>query len=593
MNRVITIALLVLALGLLTHAGARPVYAADQQVINCANDTELRSDLAAMQGGGGGGTLTFACQMTITISSQLPEITTNTIIDGENKVALTGLGSTRLLGVGSMGILTLRNITLESGYAGDALAGGAVLNYGQLKLIGATIRNNGTPFNGGAIRTYGPLTVENTTFFNNKATNGGAIFASAGSTVNVNTSKFDANIAGTTARGGAIYGSAKVEIDNSEFLNNSAGSGGAVALVSTTQFSSIEDSFFHHNLTTGIFPNANGSALLLDAAPAQVIHSTFQQNNGQSGTLATLPGGQLNISYSTLHDNTTNNGGGIYNKGTANVFHTTLSFNFGHHGGGINNLGSLLMMHSTLSGNAGTFGGGLKTEGGTATLYHITFAKNSAGDALGGGIYTTGANTHLSLYNVIVALSPNGGNCDFNVAPDNVQSNLSSDTTCNFGAGDGVNIKLGPLETNGGFTLTHRLPSGSLAINAGTPSSATAVDQRDFPRPQGGAVDVGAVEFQPCSAPPPKPPLVAPVNSAKVTTPQVVLDWAGPDCVGKFSVIVRRDSKTGLTVFTKDKIKATQVTTTALARNKTYFWQVTGCFKGVCTTSVWGKFKVK
>ena len=78
-----------------------------------------------------------------------------------------------------------------------------------------------------------------------------------------------------------------------------------------------------------------------------------------------------------------------------------------------------------------------------------------------------------------------------------------------------------PLAANGGPTQTHALLPGSPAIDAGGTSAngCPATDQRGFPRPQGGACDIGAFEFlappppaaRPSGAqPPPSPPDPAP-----------------------------------------------------------------------------------
>ena len=74
--------------------------------------------------------------------------------------------------------------------------------------------------------------------------------------------------------------------------------------------------------------------------------------------------------------------------------------------------------------------------------------------------------------------------------------NLSSDGGGGFltGAGDQINTDplLGPLQDNGGPTFTHRLLSGSPAINAGDPN-APARDQRYYCR--SGLPDIGALEY--------------------------------------------------------------------------------------------------
>src|SRR5207245_4040288 len=80
--------------------------------------------------------------------------------------------------------------------------------------------------------------------------------------------------------------------------------------------------------------------------------------------------------------------------------------------------------------------------------------------------------------------------------------NLSSDAGGGFltATGDQINTDpmLGPLQDNGGPTLTHALLIGSPAINAGDPSFTPPpdFDQRGpgFPRVVGGRLDIGAFE---------------------------------------------------------------------------------------------------
>ena len=124
------------------------------------------------------------------------------------------------------------------------------------------------------------------------------------------------------------------------------------------------------------------------------------------------------------------------------------------------------------------------------------------------------------------------------------------------------------------FTLERRLLERMATLNART------------------VFDVGAVEFVPCDTPS-KPERWFPASGAKLTTQVVTLDWIGPDCAKTFSVIVRQGSKIGAIVFSKSNIKATQVKTTALAKNQKYVWQVTACKGTKCAKSSWGKFTVK
>jgi hypothetical protein len=69
------------------------------------------------------------------------------------------------------------------------------------------------------------------------------------------------------------------------------------------------------------------------------------------------------------------------------------------------------------------------------------------------------------------------------------------------------NARFGPLQNNGGPTMTHALLLGSPAINAGDPnfnpnifSPPLVYDQRSsrrFPRVFNGRIDIGAFESKP------------------------------------------------------------------------------------------------
>jgi hypothetical protein len=101
--------------------------------------------------------------------------------------------------------------------------------------------------------------------------------------------------------------------------------------------------------------------------------------------------------------------------------------------------------------------------------------------------------------------------------------NLSSDDCNGFlnGPGDETNIEpmLGPLQDNGGPTLTHALLPGSPAIDAGDPNFATTLlyDQRGpgFNRVMNGRIDIGSFEVQSTPLPVPRPsPTIRPRPTA-------------------------------------------------------------------------------
>ncbi len=125
-------------------------------------------------------------------------------------------------------------------------------------------------------------------------------------------------------------------------------------------------------------------------------------------------------------------------------------------------------------GNAGEPGGGIANSG-DLTLESVTVSGNTTADD-GGGVYNTGT------------LAAN-------------LNNLIEDNSCApaFSGDPG----LGPLQDNGGSTLTHALTAGSIAIDAADAGTAESTDQRGTSRPvdgdniPGAVADIGAFEYGP------------------------------------------------------------------------------------------------
>jgi predicted outer membrane repeat protein len=351
------------------------------------------------------------------------------------------------------------------------------------------ISSTTTGANGGAILNPGILLLEGNTFQENYS-----------------------NLVDPASRGGAIWSSGLLIIQGSQFIGNLANAGGAIYArreVDTTSLT-ITGAAFHRNRALGGPTDGNGGALLIDNLAATVQASTFISNGATSGGAIYLgASGVLTLTNSTLHNNSDpsgaslynkptaslSSGAGLYNKGTAHLTNVTLSANNATEGSGIVNYGLLFLTNVTLSGNiaAEDFGALRNEAGGTARLSNVTLSGNA-----GGGIMNFTPDTHLNLTNVIVADSPRGDNCAFYTPPDLSQFNLSSDNTCNFGAGrNNLDLRLGPLANNGGSTQTHLPRCSSPAIENGTDDDAPSVDQRGFGRPQGTFYDVGSVEVRP------------------------------------------------------------------------------------------------
>jgi hypothetical protein len=166
------------------------------------------------------------------------------------------------------------------------------------------------------------------------------------------------------------------------------------------------------------------------------------------------------------------------------------------------------LTQSTVSGNTARNSGGGLFNYDTLTLTQSTVSGNRA-TTYGGGLYNSSnrRNGSLTITSSIVASNPDGGDCYFNRGSITSHGyNLDSDTSCQLTAATdqpGVDPLLGPLQDNGGGTLTHALIPGSPAVDAislGTNGCGTTrySDQRWRARPQpaGGACDIGAYEVE-------------------------------------------------------------------------------------------------
>jgi hypothetical protein len=258
-----------------------------------------------------------------------------------------------------------------------------------------------------------------------------------------------------------------------------------------------------------------------------VLNSTLSGNSaGQaldgggimSGPLFKTPA-DVTLINSTISGNSASGSGGGIAGGYwgVTIVNSTISGNSaGDSAGGVG--GSFVgIMNSTISGNsAGKIGGGIATSGGALT--NSTISGNSAGSA-GGIYYVQGPYpTTSEISNTIFNAGALGENIVNNGATVISHGyNLSSDDGGGVlnGPGDEINTDplLGPLQDNGGPTLTHGLLPGSPAVDAGDPNFSPPPfnDQRGCPfdRVFTGRIDIGSFETQPprrsCATPRPRP----------------------------------------------------------------------------------------
>ena len=239
---------------------------------------------------------------------------------------------------------------------------------------------------------------------------------------------------------------------------------------------------------------------------------------------AILDGFTITSGYSDYH------GGGMYNNGNSSPTLTNLTFtdNYSPYGGGMynNNNSNPTLTNVTFSNNSANYGGGgMYNDQSNPILTNVTFTNNSAIDD-GGGMYNDHSNpslTNVTFYgNSADMFGFGGGIYDifsystlinailWGNTPDQVYGSYGAVITYSIVQGGYTgegNIDqdpiLGPLEDNGGFTLTHNLGIGSPAIDTGSPSVCPTTDQRGLSRPIDGngdstpECDMGAFESDP------------------------------------------------------------------------------------------------
>ncbi|HEX6385972.1 MAG TPA: CSLREA domain-containing protein [Anaerolineae bacterium] len=262
-------------------------------------------------------------------------------------------------------------------------------------------------------------------------------------------------------------------------------------------------------------------------------YSRVTGNTATSDSGGGIGGGGFTIINSRIDGNhAASSGGGIFvNFEPVVISNSEISGNSaGASGGGIASTGTLAVVNSTLSGNsADRDGGGLfAVENPNNALYNVTISDNTAdadGDDVGegGGVRTLGG--LITVANTLIGGNvdnSSGGNQQHDCAAtlDSEGYNLIADVTGCTINGDlsgnllGVDPLLGPLQNNGGATLTHALLENSPAIDAGNPGGCRdqdgnllTTDQRGSARPAGGSslCDIGAYEAGDPGPPTPTP----------------------------------------------------------------------------------------
>ncbi len=463
---------------------------------------QLIAEIAADNLAGGTHTITLmpnALYVLNTVNNRTNEATGLPIIAAGDNLTIVGNGATiernpaygtpafRLFDVDQGASLTLQNLTLSHGLvytgAGNAPAeGGAIYSSGHLKLSGVTVQSNtaqgvtasgreyavgGQAFGGGLYVAAGTVTLTNAALNDNNAdggvggnASGGGLYVASGTVTLTNNTLSDNN-----AHGGSGFSG-----QGSSGSGGSGGSGfGGGLYVAAGNVTLTDNTLSNNNAHGGIGGSGNYGGLGYSGGMGGTGGSGGNAFGG--GLYVAAGAGTITLSNDTLSGNNANGGtAGAGNVSFTIYYHTNLGY-YGGSGG---------------SGGSGTGGGLFVVKGSALTLANTLIAGNNVTAGLGGagagGVVKngiSGSSGRASAPDVSGALVSS----DHDLIGDGTGSNLT-----NGSHGDQVGSstnpldpKLGPLQNNGGPTLTMALLAGSLAIDAGDSNAAPgATDQRGY-----------------------------------------------------------------------------------------------------------------
>ncbi|KPL89513.1 beta strand repeat-containing protein [Ardenticatena maritima] len=413
--------------------------------------TSANNDNAAGNGcvdGSGADTITL--QTDVTLTSALPNITSQITIEGNGHTIDGNNGVYHVLYVANTGDLTLNNATITGGNAngsGSDGNGGGIFNDGMLTVTNSTISGNSAKHGGGIYNHNGTVTVSNSTISSNTASGDGGGIDNE-DTLTMNNSTISGNSA--TNKGGGIYNNYMATVSNSAINGNSAYYGGGI---------------YNHNGTVTVSNSTISSNTASGDGGGIDNEDTLTVNNSTiSGNSANLGGGiyngdTLTVTNSTISGNSaTNTGGGIYSNYMATVSNSAINGNSANNsfGGGIHNYGDMTVTNSTISGNRAFFGGGIFNDS-MLTVTNSTISRNSA-TTNGGGI-CNGDTLTVTNSTISGNSATFGGGIFSEVGTATVSNSTISGNRGVWGGGGIKNL--------GTLTLNRSLISGNTAASSG------------------------------------------------------------------------------------------------------------------------------
>jgi hypothetical protein len=251
---------------------------------------------------------------TISLSSALPDLSTNLIIAGPGSSVLTiarggvdGTPAFRVFTVPSDSKVAISGLTVSGGVldAGDNSdgSGGGIENSGTLSITNVTISGNSVSGggDGGGISNSGTMVLTDCTLSGNSAT----------------ALTFSISVSG--GEGGGVSNSGTMAITDSTLSGNSAAFGGGIA---NSRMLTLSGSTLSGNTAGlvgqggGIF-NSGTLALTNSTLNDNLATAAFRLNVASGGGI--FNSGVLAITYCTLSGNSATDGGGVFDTGVANM----------------------------------------------------------------------------------------------------------------------------------------------------------------------------------------------------------------------------------------------------------------------------------